>query len=192
MKGSRTSLARARLPPLRSQTILSTPLKYRLRCRPLSTIAVEESTQPDSHSPITISTSRTEPDQGLHSYTRSSDGLDPIRIIRLPDLHVYGSRESGKFADHQLPEQLAVMYACLNTGDMDRARRIFMALHKNNPDDMLILGDIRMHNSFMESYMNASPSPRSREALRWFETLSRYGVEPDLTSFAILIKGFIK
>ncbi|KAF9354098.1 DNA-directed RNA polymerase [Mortierella sp. NVP85] len=129
-------------------------------------------------------------DQSLHSYT-SSDTLEPIRIIRLPEIKP-GSRESGKFADHQLPEQLAVMYACLNTGDMDRARRIFVALHKNNPDDMLVLGDIRMHNSFMESYMNASPSPRTKDALKWFESLSKYNVKPDLTSFAILIRGFIK
>ncbi|KAI8352222.1 hypothetical protein B0O80DRAFT_499529 [Mortierella sp. GBAus27b] len=121
-----------------------------------------------------------------------SDSLDPIRIIRLPDWNSHGSRESGKFADHQLPEQLAVMYACLGTGDMDRARRIFVALQKNNPDDMVVLGDIRMHNSFMESYMNASPSPRTRDALKWFESLPKYGVKPDLTSFAILIKGFIK
>ncbi|KAG0359176.1 DNA-directed RNA polymerase [Gamsiella multidivaricata] len=86
---------------------------------------------------------------------------------------------------------MAVMYACLNTGDMERARRIFLTLHKNNPDDMLVLGDIRMHNSFIESYMNASPSPRTKEALKWFESLSKYRVKPDLTSFAILIRGFI-
>ncbi|KAF9945499.1 hypothetical protein BGZ65_010665, partial [Modicella reniformis] len=122
-----------------------------------------------------------------------ADKLDPIRIIRLPNVQSHESRDSGKVSDHQLPEQLAVMYACLNTGDMDRARRIFITLHKNNPDDMLVLGDIRMHNSFIESYMNASPSPRTKEALKWFELLSsKYSVKPDLTSFAILIRGFIK
>ncbi|KAF9581360.1 DNA-directed RNA polymerase [Lunasporangiospora selenospora] len=117
--------------------------------------------------------------------------LEPIRIIRLPDART-NEKEPGKFSDHQLPEQLAVMYACLNTGELERARRIFQTLQKSNPDDMLVIGDIRMHNSFMESYMGASPSPRTKEALKWFESLPKYKVKPDLTSFAIIIRGFVK
>jgi len=57
---------------------------------------------------------------------------------------------------------------------------------------MLVLGDIRMHNSFLEAYMNVQPSPRTKEALKWFESLAKYQVKPDLTSFAILIKGFTR
>ncbi|KAF9178895.1 DNA-directed RNA polymerase [Haplosporangium sp. Z 767] len=177
--------------PLRTRLSLPSTLRFRPRHRPHSTAAVEESVQPLSHSaPGPILARQTE-DLALHSYT-SSAKLEPIQIIRLPEIRPNEPRESGKFADHQLPEQMAVMYACLATGEMERARRIFLALHKNNPDDMLVLGDIRMHNSFMECYMNATPNPKTKDALKWFESLPKYKVKPDLTSFAILIKGFVK
>jgi len=110
----------------------------------------------------------------------------------LPELKSSEPREAGKFAEHQLSEQMATMYACLSTGELDRARRIFQILHKNNPEDMLVLADIKMHNRFMESYMTADPSPKTKEALKWFESLTKYKVKPDLTTFATLIKGFLR
>ncbi|KAF8936139.1 DNA-directed RNA polymerase [Dissophora ornata] len=194
LRGNRATVAYARLSSFRGQPkAVPAFLKSRPQYRLHSTAAVEESTKPLSHAhPIPISAARAEADQALHSYTSISGKLEPIRIVQLPEVKASEPRESGKFADHQLPEQMAVMYACLNTGDMERARRIFLALQKSNPDDMLVLGDVRMHNSFIESYMNASPSPRTKEALKWFESLSKYKVKPDLTSFAILINGFIK
>ncbi|KAG0004081.1 DNA-directed RNA polymerase [Entomortierella chlamydospora] len=193
LRGNRTTLACTRLGSFRSLPVLRYPSRQRCRHQSHSTAAIEENTHtlPHAHS-IPVNTVRAEADQALHSYTPLSGKLEPIRIVRLPDVKPSEPRESGKFADHQLAEQMAVMYACLNTGDMERARRIFITLHKNNPDDMLILGNIKMHNSFIESYMNASPSPRTKDALKWFESLSKYKVKPDLTSFAILIKGFIK
>lgn len=198
LRGNRATLACARLSSFRTQPALPAPMRSRpWSSRLHSTAAIEESTVPLSHShshsqSSPVGTSRAGADLPLHSYTPISGRLEPIRIVRLPDLKASEPRVSGKFADHQLPEQIAVMYACLNTGEMERARRIFQALHKSNPEDMLVLGDIKMHNSFMERYMNASPSPRTKEALKWFESLSKYKVKPDLTSFAILIKGFIR
>ncbi|KAG0203558.1 DNA-directed RNA polymerase [Mortierella sp. GBA30] len=193
LRGNRVTLACARLSSFRSQPKHTLPLLRSRSCYRLhSTAAIEESTQPLSHNLSTIPASRAEADSALHSYTPISGRLEPIKIVRLPEMKASEPRVSGKFADHQLPEQMAVMYACLNTGEMERARRIFLALHKSNPEDMLVLGDIRMHNSFMERYMNANPSPRTKEALKWFESLPKYKVKPDLTSFAILIKGFIR
>ncbi|KAF9112388.1 DNA-directed RNA polymerase [Mortierella sp. AM989] len=193
LRGNRSTLAFARLSSCRTRPILSPSIRGRCRHQSHSTAAVEENASHLSHTHATpINPARTDADQALHSFSPLAGKLEPIRIVRLPDMKPSEPRESGKFADHQLPEQMAVMYACLNTGDMERARRIFIALHKNNPDDMVILGSIKMHNSFIESYMNADPSPRTKEALKWFESLSKYKVKPDLTSFAILIKGFIK
>ncbi|KAF9355018.1 DNA-directed RNA polymerase [Mortierella sp. AD094] len=193
LRGNRTTLACTRLSSFRTRPALKYPNRQRCRHQSHSTAAIEENTHtlPHAHS-IPVNTARADADHALHSYTPLSGKLEPIRIVRLPDVKPSEPKEPGKFADHQLPEQMAVMYACLNTGDMERARRIFITLHKNNPDDMLILGNIKMHNSFIESYMNASPSPRTKDALKWFESLSKYKVKPDLTSFAILIKGFIK
>ncbi|KAF9405610.1 DNA-directed RNA polymerase [Podila epigama] len=137
--------------------------------------------------------SLSESQSALHPYNNpSSSKLEPIQIVQLPELKPTEPRESGKFADYQLSEQIAVMYACLATREMERARRIFMVLHKNNPEDMLALGDIRMHNSFLDAYMTANPTPRTKDALKWFEALPRYKVKPNITSFAILIKGFIR
>lgn len=178
-----------RCPP--HTTTLFARTAARSRSRFQSTVAIEENTVA-SPSHIHATSARTGADFGLHSYSPKAILMEPIQIVRLPEMRASEPKESGKFADHQLPEQMAVMYACLATGEMERARRILLTLYKNNPDDMLVLGDIRMHNSFLEAYMNAQPSPRTKEALKWFESLTKYQVKPDLTSFAILIKGFTK
>ncbi|KAG0237059.1 DNA-directed RNA polymerase [Actinomortierella wolfii] len=159
---------------------------------PSVAVAREESTMihpTPSHTPSTRSTA----EEALHSYrSNSTQSLEPITILRLPEMRPSQPKEAGKFSEAQLPEQMAIMYACLATGDMERARRTFLALHRNNPEDMLVLGDIKMHNAFMEAYINAKPQPRTKDALRWFESLAKYHVKPDLNSFAILIKGFLK
>ncbi|KAG0277191.1 DNA-directed RNA polymerase [Linnemannia exigua] len=194
LRGTRATLARTRQAALRnplSSSRLQQP-RSRLTNRLHSTVATEEAAQSIHAPPISVSALRAEADSALHSYTLNPTRLEPIKIVCLPELKANEPREAGKFAEHQLSEQMAVMYACLSTGELDRARRIFLALHKNNPEDMLVLGDIRMHNSFMESYMNAEPSPKTKEALKWFESLTKYQVKPDLTTFAILIKGFIR
>ncbi|KAL1920841.1 uncharacterized protein VTP21DRAFT_11476 [Calcarisporiella thermophila] len=95
-------------------------------------------------------------------------------------------------APTQLGEQLAVLHASIRTGEMDRARRIFKNLHKTTPDAARAFVDIHVHNAFMDGYVEAKPSPRTREALAWFDELSMYGLKPDITSFAILIKGFLR
>ncbi|KAF9929743.1 DNA-directed RNA polymerase [Linnemannia zychae] len=195
LRATRATLIHTRQTALRNpitSTSSTTFLKPRSRLsnRLHSTLATEEATR-STHAPISVSPLRAEADSVLHSYTSNPSRLEPITIVRVPEVRP-GEREAGKFADYQLSEQMAVMYACLSTGEIDRARRIFLALHKNNPEDMLVLGDIRMHNSFMECYMNAEPSPKTKDALKWFESLTKYKVKPDLTTFAILIKGFIR
>ncbi|KAF9281673.1 DNA-directed RNA polymerase [Linnemannia elongata] len=200
LRGSRATLSRTtrQTTAFRNNATLSgskprsSPSSSRLTNRLHSTVATEEASQ-SIHVPPSISSSlRAEANSTLHSYTLKPTRLEPIRIVCLPELKPSEPREAGKFAEHQLSEQMAIMYACLSTGELDRARRVFLLLHKNNPEDMLVLGDIKMHNSFMESYMTAEPSPKTKEALKWFESLTKYKVKPDLTTFAILIKGFIR
>lgn len=200
LRGSRATLSRTtrQTTAFRNNATLSgskprsSPSSSRLTNRLHSTVATEEASQ-SIHVPPSISSSlRAEVNSTLHSYTLKPTRLEPIRIVCLPELKPSEPREAGKFAEHQLSEQMAIMYACLSTGELDRARRVFLLLHKNNPEDMLVLGDIKMHNSFMESYMTAEPSPKTKEALKWFESLTKYKVKPDLTTFAILIKGFIR
>ncbi|ORY08413.1 DNA/RNA polymerase [Basidiobolus meristosporus CBS 931.73] len=95
----------------------------------------------------------------------------------------------GKF---NIKERLVVMHACLKTGDVDRARRMLTSLYKSNPQKMNELADIHVHNSLLRGYIEKSPRPHVVQAMNWFDTIKKYGLSPDCTTYAILIKGFLR
>ncbi|ORX90407.1 DNA/RNA polymerase [Basidiobolus meristosporus CBS 931.73] len=89
-------------------------------------------------------------------------------------------------------ERLVVMHACLKTGDVDRARRLLTSLYKTNPQKMKELADIHVHNSLLKGYVEQNPRPHVIAAMSWFDAIKRYELSPDSTTYAILIKGFLR
>ncbi|CAB5354995.1 unnamed protein product [Rhizophagus irregularis] len=110
---------------------------------------------------------------------------NPLVILPQPR---YTPRETGKIL---FTEHLAVLRACLKIGEVERARHILTNLYKNSSDTKKHL-DIKLHNEFIESYLETKPVPRINEALQWFDKLNYYGLTPDLATFAILIRGYLR
>ncbi|KAK9764459.1 DNA-directed RNA polymerase [Basidiobolus ranarum] len=110
------------------------------------------------------------------------------------DLLILPRPRSQDFNDNKfnINERLVVMHACLKTGDVDRARRLITSLYKTNPKKMSELADIHVHNSLLKGYIEKGPRPHIVQAMSWFDTIKRYGLSPDSTTYAILIKGFLK
>lgn len=110
---------------------------------------------------------------------------NPLVILPQPR---YTPRETGKIL---FTEHLAVLRACLKIGEVERARHILANLYKCSSDTKNQL-DIKLHNEFIESYLETKPMPRINEALQWFDKLNYYGLTPNLATFAILIRGYLR
>ncbi|KAI9168131.1 DNA-directed RNA polymerase [Blastocladiella emersonii ATCC 22665] len=132
--------------------------------------------------------------------------LDPII---LPPLLPTGSRV--KQAGHPyslmaLQEYLAVLYALVQGGDMDRAERIYVQLVSRNPAEMRQIMDANVYNIFVEGWMERvrthpddpnHPAPivnkaAAKKGLEWFLSMRKANVEPDASSFALLLRGLLR
>lgn len=92
-----------------------------------------------------------------------------------------------------MAEQLSVMQACLLNGNIERAQRIFVGLHRLYPEAMRDVADASVHNEIINGLLDAKPRPLTSEALLWYDQMDRnYHVKPNTNTFAILIGGFVK
>ncbi|GES80410.1 DNA/RNA polymerase [Rhizophagus clarus] len=114
---------------------------------------------------------------------------NPLVILPQPR---YTPRETGKILSGVFTEHVAVLRACLKIGEVERARHILTNLYKQCTNDTEKYLDIRLHNEFIESYIETKPVPKINEALQWFDKLSFYGLTPNLATFAILIRGYLR
>jgi DNA-directed RNA polymerase len=90
-----------------------------------------------------------------------------------------------------IDSQLAIMYAWLKTGHIERALKIYKSLNENYPDQKERLTSVNICNAFIEAYMKRG-GEFTRRASNWFDAMRRLGIKPNLTTYAILIKGFIQ
>ncbi|CAI2165014.1 16952_t:CDS:10 [Funneliformis geosporum] len=112
------------------------------------------------------------------------------QLVILPQPR-YTPREAGKIHSGAFSEHLAVLRACLKIGEIERARHILSSLNKHCTDDAKKYLDIKLHNEFIEAYLEAKP-PRVNEALQWFDQLNYHRLTPDLATFSILIRGYLR
>src|SRR3954447_8181904 len=113
---------------------------------------------------------------------------NPLVILPQPR---YTPREAGKIPSSAFMEHVAVLRACLKIGEIERADQILISLNKQCTSDTEQYLDIKLHNEFMEAYLEATP-PRINEALQCFDRLNFHGLTPDLATFAILIRGYLR
>jgi DNA-directed RNA polymerase len=79
----------------------------------------------------------------------------------------------------------------LRVGDINRARRMFKSLRECAPDNMAHLLDVTVHNAFIEAYI-ARGEGNLQDAVVWYERMEKdYGVKPDVTTYALIIKGHL-
>jgi pentatricopeptide repeat protein len=87
--------------------------------------------------------------------------------------------------------QLDVLYACLKAGHIERARILYESLTKSYPDQKERLADVSIYNAFIEAHMKEDVRSR-RWALYWLDKMRKQQIKPNLTTYVILIKGFLR
>jgi DNA-directed RNA polymerase len=87
--------------------------------------------------------------------------------------------------------RLAVVYARLKIGHIERALKLYESLTKYYPDEKERLTNVNIYNAFIEAYMKGDGRSK-RHALYWFDKMRKHQVKPNLTTYAVLIKGFIQ
>ncbi|CAG8711581.1 27154_t:CDS:2, partial [Racocetra persica] len=101
-------------------------------------------------------------------------------------------KDDGKILPHVFSENLAVLYACLKLGQIERAKRICEYLENKGPMDMKHLLDVNLHNAFIEAFLDA-PVPELNLAFAWLDRMcDKCHVNPNLMTFAILVKGYLR
>jgi DNA-directed RNA polymerase len=87
--------------------------------------------------------------------------------------------------------QLALVYACLKAGHIERALKVYKKLTTKYPNQKERLINVNIYNAFIEAYMKQG-GESIRQTLDWFDEMVKQQIKPNLTTYAILIKGFIQ
>jgi DNA-directed RNA polymerase len=90
-----------------------------------------------------------------------------------------------------IDDQLALMYACLKIGHIERGLHILRTLTDNYRNQKEKFANVDIYNAFIEAYMKQG-GQSTRQALYWFDEMRRQKIKPNLTTYAILIKGFAR
>ncbi|KAI8058022.1 hypothetical protein BDF22DRAFT_663366 [Syncephalis plumigaleata] len=91
-----------------------------------------------------------------------------------------------------IEEQIAIMLVCLKSGHIDRAHTILKHITKNKPIHQSRFIDTNLHNAFIEAYIMQKGRPNTRQALYWFDDMKKSGAKPNISTYAILIKGMLR
>ncbi|RKP26622.1 hypothetical protein SYNPS1DRAFT_2358, partial [Syncephalis pseudoplumigaleata] len=91
-----------------------------------------------------------------------------------------------------IEEQIAVMLICLRGGHIDRAHTILKTITKGKPIRQSRFFDVNLHNAFIEAYVMQQGRPNTRQALYWFDEMKQSGAIPNVTTYALLIKGLLR
>jgi DNA-directed RNA polymerase len=91
-----------------------------------------------------------------------------------------------------IEEQIAIMLVCLKSGHIDRAHTILKNITKHKPIQRSRFFDVNLHNAFIEAYIMQKGRPNTRQALYWFDDMKKTGAKPNVTTYAILIKGMLR
>ncbi|ORZ30220.1 hypothetical protein BCR44DRAFT_1445869 [Catenaria anguillulae PL171] len=107
-------------------------------------------------------------------------------------------RNLGPLSILNLQEYLAVLYALIQAGNMDRAETIYASLVSRNPTEMRHVMDTNVYNVFIDGWMNkidpaaqTTHSP-ARAGLEWFLRMKQASVDPDASSYAVLLRGLMQ
>jgi pentatricopeptide repeat protein len=87
--------------------------------------------------------------------------------------------------------RLALMYVRLKIGHIERALGIYRRLIASHPNQKERLNNVNIYNAFIEAYMKRG-GRSTRQALYWLGKMRKQQIKPNLTTYAILIKGFLR
>jgi pentatricopeptide repeat protein len=87
--------------------------------------------------------------------------------------------------------RLAKLYAWLKIGHIKRALRLRETLTARYPDQKKRFANVNVYNAFIEAHMKQG-GKSINYALLWFGKMRKQQIKPNLTTYAILIKGLIQ
>jgi DNA-directed RNA polymerase len=87
--------------------------------------------------------------------------------------------------------KLVLIYVCLKTGYIKRALKLYKSLTESYPDQKERLADVNIYNALTEAYMKGDERSK-RRALYRLDEMRRQKIKPNLTTYAILIRGFLR
>ncbi|KAI0219529.1 DNA-directed RNA polymerase, partial [Massospora cicadina] len=111
----------------------------------------------------------------------------PLLILDEKDDRIF--KDVGNFKAIRL---LALVHASLKLGNIMQANNslsYFKRLHPQLYKDYI---NINVRNAFLEAHLDAKPTPNLKKALEYYNSFENFGVKPNLTTFALLIKGHIR
>ncbi|KAG9299736.1 hypothetical protein G9A89_013096 [Geosiphon pyriformis] len=112
-------------------------------------------------------------------------------LIILPEPSVV-QKEAGTLIPVAFNERLAILYACLQSGYLERATRVFQELWSSSTSEMKNYLDINIHNAFLTAITQFEPE-NLKKAYDWLDLMKKkYGIIPDLGSYVSLIKGSLR
>ncbi|OMJ24582.1 DNA-directed RNA polymerase, mitochondrial [Smittium culicis] len=124
-------------------------------------------------------------------YESKNPDLFSGSIVRLESKPVTETLLQDIETEEAIHDQISIAHACLNTGNVDRGRRMITGLYNIHPEKMRSLVDVSLHNQVIKSLLEMNPV-RAKDALSWYTKMQKeYHVTPDSNTFAILIHGYL-
>jgi hypothetical protein len=101
-------------------------------------------------------------------------------------------KEPGAMQQSTFSEQLAIMHACLKTHHVERAEKILDRLEKNSTPEMRKSLDIRVYNAFFQAFLEEPGAPDYKKVVNFFDYLTHARIMPDLSTYGLITKIFLK
>lgn len=124
-----------------------------------------------------------------HSTTTAQQ--QPSQHLILPNPSLPSFRYNSRVLPSHLAEQFAILNACIRSGDMGRAERIMKELHRTKNKEMKLFADIHLYNAFLNGFAEAT-MPMGSECLIWVDNMKSFGLSPDVNTYAITIKAYLR
>ncbi|KAI8912213.1 hypothetical protein DFJ77DRAFT_542011 [Powellomyces hirtus] len=118
--------------------------------------------------------------------------LDEMKPVQDVEIHDTLTMEDRAVSRNLLEERMVLVYACLESGDISSAEKIFNRSLRTNLMDMREIVDARMLNAFIEAHL-AAPTPSVDRAMDWFNNFdSQLSIKHTSDSFALLARYHLR
>jgi DNA-directed RNA polymerase len=143
----------------------------------------------DTHNSATV-TSRVNEAQSTATAKVPTESL-PNATPKQQEIVILSKDIFTSLQDSSIDYRLVLMYVRLKTGHIERALKIYKKLTTKYPNQKERLTNVNIYNAFIEAYMKRG-GRSTYQALVWFDKMKKHQIKPNLTTYAILIKGFIQ
>ncbi|KAJ3095817.1 DNA-directed RNA polymerase [Phlyctochytrium planicorne] len=138
------------------------------------------------------------------SKTQVTDELNTILFPHADAIHlplpvpVESTGETAYKKQYAVSERIAMIFACINVGDISRAEILFHRAWRTSPiEEMRSVVSTGMINAFVEGFLGSGTQLKGtrksnfERAMEWHHRIEQFGLEPDSTTYAIMVKHLL-